>query len=76
MREGHSNKPGVRRTLAALFWTAVILLPVSFIFTIIGSAANLNGVLNAGIIGWLATSFLLFAWLVLWIWAKTETYEE
>jgi NhaP-type Na+/H+ or K+/H+ antiporter len=66
----------VRKFLEFLFWAVVLLLALAFAFTIIGSAMNLNGVLNAGIVSWLAASFLFFVWLVLWIWSRTKRYKR
>jgi len=67
---------GRRRALTALFWCTAILLALSFVFTICGSAANHDGLLFAGIIGWLTTSFLVFTWLVLWMWSRTGRYRR
>jgi len=68
------KKPGVRGALIVLFWSAVLLLSLSFVFTIIGSAVNQDVLLDAGIIGWLATTCLLFTWLVIWMLTRTRRY--
>ena len=59
-----------------LFWSVVGLLALSLILTIIGSSMNHDAVLNIGIIAWLATSFLFFVWLVLWMWSRTKRYKK
>jgi hypothetical protein len=55
-----------------LFWPVVGLLALSLVLTIIGGSMNYNAVLEIGIIAWLATSFLFFAWLVLCMWGRTK----
>ena len=62
--------------MIVLFWSAVLLLSLSFILTIIGSAVNHDFLLYAGIIGWLSASCVLFTWLVIWISARTRRYKE
>jgi hypothetical protein len=65
----------MRIALKVIFWLMVCLLALSFVFTIAGSATNHDGILVAGVIGWLASSFLLFAWLVLLMLARAKRYE-
>jgi len=59
-----------------LFWSVVILLIVAFALTILGSAQNNNALLIAGIVLWLATCVLFFAWLVLLVLARSKKYRE
>ncbi len=66
----------MRSAIKILFWSIACLLVLSLVFTIIGSSLNYDGLLNAGIIGWLVTSFLVFAWFVLWIWTGTKRYKK
>lgn len=66
----------LRSALGVVFWLVLCLLALSFIFTIVGSTTNNDGILTAGIIGWLVTSFAVFSWLVLWIWARTQRYKD
>lgn len=65
---------GMKRLLKALFWALPAVLAVSLVLTIVGSSTNHGGLLNAGIAGWLATSAIIFAWLVIFIWTRTEKY--
>jgi hypothetical protein len=65
----------MKRVVKALFWSIPALLAVSIVLTIVGSSTNHNGMLNAGIIGWLASSAFIFAWLVLFIWTRTRKYQ-
>ena len=54
----------------------VLLLALSFVFTIVGSASNHDGLLNTGIIAWLVTSLLFFIWLVITMLARTRRYKK
>ena len=66
----------LRSALIVVFWLILCLLALSLVFTIIGSTTNNDGILAAGIIGWLVTSFVAFSWLVLWIWVRTQRYKD
>lgn len=59
-----------------LFWSVVILLIIAFSLTILGSAQNNNAVLITGIVLWLATCVLFFAWLVLLVLTRSKKYSE
>ncbi len=50
--------------LKTFFWTAAAALAASALLTVLGSALNLEAVLRAGGLGWLAGCVLLFAWSV------------
>ena len=66
---------GVKLWAKVIFWLIPALLAASLALTIIGGATNHGGLLNAGIVGWLASSALFFVWLVLWIWTRRKRYE-
>ena len=72
----NGGKPGKHTALKVFFWLAVLILILSFIFTIIGSAVNLEVLLNVGIICWLVTTFLFFAWLVIAVLIRTKRYKK
>ncbi len=59
-----------------LFVLVVCLLVLALAFTIIGSSTGHDGLLDAGIIMWLATSALAFAWVVLAVWSMAKRYGE
>ncbi len=65
----------MKSAVKVTFWAIPALLAVSFVLTIVGSSINQNGLLNAGIIGWLASSAFIFVWLVLFIWTRTGKYQ-
>ena len=66
----------MRSALRVLFWSLVSLLALSLLFTIIGSSINTQALLDTGIVGWLITCLLLFAWLVLWFWTRAKRYKS
>ena len=74
--KANQGKRDMRNASKALFWSALGLLALSLLMTVIGSAVNQDAVLNAGIIAWLATSCLLSAWIVLGFWARAERYRK
>lgn len=53
---------------------ALLSLVLALVCTIVGSSANLDGLLAVGIIGWLAASALLFLSIVLIVWTRTKRY--
>jgi preprotein translocase subunit SecF len=63
-----------RRVLIIFFWLVICLMAVSLLLTIIGSTENWDTVLYIGIIAWLATTCMFFAWLVLWFWSRSKRY--
>ncbi|MDY6794402.1 MAG: hypothetical protein SWK76_03835 [Actinomycetota bacterium] len=65
-----------RPVAGKLFWLVIWLLIASLILTISGSTFNSNPVLNIGIVSWLASSFLLFAWLVIWMLSRSSRYRK
>jgi hypothetical protein len=67
---------GMRRLVKVLFWFIPAVLAVSLVMTIVGSSTNHSGLLNAGIIGWLASSAFIFVWLVLFIGTRTRRYAD
>jgi hypothetical protein len=67
---------GLKRAPWLLFWFIPGLLALSLVFTIFGSAADYEGILVAGIVSWLVSSFLLFAWLVLLVATRTRRYKR
>lgn len=66
----------MKSALKITLWILILLLALSFVFTIVGSALNHDGFLNAGIIAWLITSSLFFAWLVVTMLARTRRYKK
>lgn len=65
----------MRSAVKVLFWSIPALLAASLVLTIMGSSTNHNGLLNAGIAGWLASSALIFVWMVLWVWTRAKRYQ-
>ncbi|MDD3717415.1 MAG: hypothetical protein PHP28_01975 [Actinomycetota bacterium] len=55
---------------------ALLALVLALVCTIVGSSANLDALLTAGIIGWLAASVLLFISIVLIVWTRTKRHEK
>jgi hypothetical protein len=64
----------MKAALKILFSSVPGALILAFAFTIIGSFTNHDGLLGAGVIAWLAGSFMFFAWLVILMWARRKKY--
>ena len=63
-----------KRLIKIMFALVLCSLFLALAFTIVGSSANHNGLLNTGIVLWLAASALFFVWVVLLIWSRTKKY--
>ncbi len=68
------NARGVKAITSWLVITAAAMLIGALALTIVGSSANLDGLLSAGIACWFAGIALLFLSLVAWMWARTSRY--
>jgi len=63
-----------RRLSLILFLTTVAVLVLALAFTIYGSTADSDLIMNIGIIAWLATSALIFVWLILLVSTRLTRY--
>ena len=66
----------MKRLSYILFFALLCALLLALVFTIFGSSTGHDGLLAAGIIGWFATTCLLFALVVLAVWTGRKRYER